>query len=169
MTPSDYINGLSTRLAADGCDPQTQQWGSEPVLVGRRSDFRVRWMATKLHLFVIAAAVPVVTVEAISQFMATTNHYARQNKGGLPGGFQTGVAVFPALISDNVDPAAADWANAQQRNQFACISRPVVVDTSTGTVSQFRRTAVLGGIYSGFLRSKGELYFPATDPNPTGR
>jgi hypothetical protein len=163
MTPSTYLDGLATRLADDNCDPQRQTWDGATVLVARRADFRLRWMASRLHLFVIASTAPEVTLDGIEQFMATATQYARDHKGGLPAGLQTGVAVMPALISDRVEPAAA-WAMEKFRGLFACIQRPTIVDTSTGIVSQWRGVSALGAVFAEHLRRKGELYFPTTRP-----
>lgn len=107
--------------------------GAASVLAGHHSQFRMRWLATRLHLFIIAAVAPVVTVETLSRFTEAAMDYASQNKGGLPAGFQTGVAVFAALISDRVEPDAAAWAS-RQRLKFACVGRPAVIDTGTGQV-----------------------------------
>ncbi len=160
MHPADYLNGLFARLAADGSNPVVQQWGGQSVLVAHRAEFKLRWMATKLHLFVIACEMPEVSVDHIIAFDQTAAQFARDNKGGMPLGFQTGVAVFPALVSARVDPNAGLWAAERQRVNFACMSRPVVVDTSRATVSQFRGSVALGAVYSGYLKAKSAQYFP---------
>lgn len=160
MTPSTYLDALHGRLAADGCNPQLLDWGGRPVLVGRRADFRLRWAATRLHLFVIAAEVPHVTADGMSEFTHAAMAFARANKGGLPLGFQNGLGVFPTLIGEHVQPDAATWVASGQVNSFGCMARPATVDTTTGVVSQFRGTTVLGGLYSGHLRRKGVQYFP---------
>jgi hypothetical protein len=54
--------------------------------------------------------------------------YARDNKGGMPVSFQTGIAAFPALVGEHVQPAAAAWATAKQINEFGCMARPVTID-----------------------------------------
>ena len=166
VVPTDYLEALRVRLADDRCNPQFQPWGAASVLVGHRSQFRMRWLATRLHLFIIAAVAPVVTVETLSRFTEAAMDYARQNKGGLPAGFQTGVAVFPALISDRVEPDAAAWAASRQRLKFACVGRPAVIDTGTGQVSQYRRTPLIGSVYGRYLRTKSALYFPGFNDNP---
>ena len=58
-TITAYIDGVAARLAADGCETRGEDWGGTPVLVGYRSDFRLRWIATTLHLFTIVAPVPI--------------------------------------------------------------------------------------------------------------
>lgn len=160
MTPSAYLDELRGRLAVDGCDPQIRDWSGQSVLVGRRADFRLRWMGTRLHLFVIAAAVQEVAAEMLASFSRSAISYARDNKGGMPVGFQTGIAVFPALVGEHVLPEAAAWAKAKQINEFGCMARPVTIDVTSGVVSQFRGAGVLGGVYAAHLRRKGAVYFP---------
>ncbi|MEV7085987.1 levansucrase [Streptomyces sp. NPDC093085] len=157
---SAYLNGLAERLAADGCTTYQDNWSGAPVLVGRRADFRLRWMATKLHLFTIATAVPVVGISTIAGFTTQSLRYAREKKGGLPVGLQNGVGVFPVLVAEQVDPAALAWAEEKQRNDFACMARPVVVDLSTGRTATFRRRNFIGGGYAGHFIRKGSAYFP---------
>jgi hypothetical protein len=160
LTPEEYVDVVNARLVADGCDPRWESWEG-PVLVGRRSDFKLQWAATNLHLFTVVAAVPQVTLLTAQRFTERAQQYAKDRKGGLPRGFQTGVAVFPALVSDRVDPAALEYAAHSQRVQFACLARPTVVDTATGTVAAYRGNPVLGLLYAGHLRRKSEMYFPA--------
>lgn len=85
--------------------------------------------------------------------------YAKKNKGGLPVGLQTGVAAFPVLVSERVDPAAMAWAEQQQRNRFACFARPVVVDSAQRYVGFYRGKPALGRVYASHLIDKGNRYF----------
>ncbi|MFE3328930.1 levansucrase [Streptomyces sp. NPDC059176] len=162
-----YLELVEHRLAADGCAPRREQWEGGPVLVGRRADFRIRWAATRLHLFTVAATVPVVTVPVIETFTRQVLDHARANKGGLPVGLQTGVAAFPVLVGEWVDPAAMRWAEEQQRNRFACFARPVVVDVSQGRVGYYRGVPLVGRAYASHMLEKAALYFP-WDDRPTG-
>ena len=157
--PQRYLSALAERLAADGCAPRWEQWPGGRVLVGRRADFRIQWAATRLHLFTIAAAVPEIGTATIEGFTRSAQQYAKEHKGGLPRGLQTGIALFPCLVSEKVDPAAQAWAEAMQQMQFAVMARPVVVDATRGVISAFRRGAFLGWIYAPYLRRKLTLYF----------
>ncbi|WP_411083074.1 levansucrase [Streptomyces sp. cmx-18-6] len=158
-----YLGSVERQLAADGCQPRWDQLGGAPVLVGRRADFRMRWMATKLHLFTVAAAVPEITVPVVEDFTSRVLTYAKENKGGLPVGMQTGVAAFPVLVSDRVDPAAMAWAEEKQRNRFAYFARPVVVDTTHRYVGFYSGTPMVGAAYASHLVDKANLYFRAAD------
>ncbi len=155
----EYLASVGSRLATDGCGPRWEDWSGAPVLVGRRADFRLRWMGTRLHLFTIAAAVPEITVATIDTFTAQVQRYAKANKGGLPAGMQTGVAVFPLLVSGRIDPAAMAWAVDRQRVQFACLARPVVADVTRRQVGFHRGRPAIGRLYASHLTDKGESYF----------
>jgi hypothetical protein len=154
-----YIEATAARLTADGCDVRTEDWHGTPVLVGHRSDFRLRWMATKLHLMTVVAPSSAITLSALQGFTNTAFDYAQARKGQWRG-FQSGVAVLPSLVGTHVDPAATAWAQQKQLVRFGSVARPVVVDVTAGTVGCFRRTAALGFVYSGHLRRKLDLYFP---------
>ncbi len=154
-----YLAALADQLAADGCEPRWEQWPGGSVLVGRRADFRLQWLATRLHLFTIAAAVPEITVAAMEGFTRSAQDYAKDHKGGLPPGLQTGIALFPCLVSEKADPSAVAWAQAKQRVQWAVMARPVAVDAAQWSVGAFRRTPAIGWVYSPYLRRKLTLYF----------
>lgn len=154
-----YLGSVERQLADDGCAPRWEDWAGAPVLVGRRADFKVRWAATNLHLFTVVAAVPRITPEVIATYTTQVLTYARKNKGGLPVGLQTGIAAFPVLVSDRVDPAAMAWAEERQRTEFACFARPVVVDTTHHYVGFFRGKPTVGYVYASHLIEKGSRYF----------
>jgi hypothetical protein len=160
---SAYIEATAARLAADGCEVRAENWSGTPVLIGYRSDFRVRWMATRLHLLNVVCPVLTVTATGIEAFTTGAMQYAIDQKGTMRG-FQSGVGVLPCLVGQSVEPAAASWALEKQRLRFACMARPVVVDAVYGSVSCFRGTPVIGAIYAGHFRQKLNLYFP---PSPT--
>ena len=65
-----YVASVGARLAADECRTWWEDWAGVPVLVGRRADFKWRWMGTKLHLFTVAAAVPEITIPIVADIPA---------------------------------------------------------------------------------------------------
>jgi hypothetical protein len=158
-SPEQYLDSLEARLADDGCQPRWEEWPGGRVLIGRRADFRIQWMATRLHLFTVAAAFPEVSVTSVEDFTRSAQRYSVDHKGGLPVGLQTGIAIFPCLVSEHVHPDALAWAEAKQVLQRAVIARPVVVDVARGIIGAFRRTEWKGAIYGAHLRRKISLYF----------
>lgn len=158
--PLDYLSGLELRLRADGCEVATTSLPLGPALVGRRSDFRIRWALTRLHLFTIAAKQEHVTLAAIQHFTHVATEYARRAKGGLLLGLQTGIALFPVMVGQQVERDAVAWACEKQRVEFACLARPVVIHAPTGQSYLFRADAALGLVYNHHLRSRAAAYFP---------
>ncbi|MFC0534122.1 levansucrase [Phytohabitans kaempferiae] len=154
-----YIDATAERLKVDGCEVTTEDWQGTPVLVGHRADFRLRWMATRLHLLTVVAPASAVALSDIEAFTNTALDYALARKGQFRG-LQVGVAVLPALVSTYVDPAALAWAGSKQVVRFGSVARPVGVDTTAGTASYFRGTAMLGAVFAGHLRGKLDAYFP---------
>ncbi|MEU1531445.1 levansucrase [Streptomyces fagopyri] len=157
--PAAYLAALEGRLVADGCSTRWEDWAGAPVLVGRRSDFRLRWMGTKLHLFTVGALVPEITVPVVEGFTEQVMKYAKDTKGGLPVGLQNGIGAFPVLVAARVDPAAVAWAEERQRVKFACMTRPVVVDSTRSYVGMYRGRPVLGRVYASHFIEKGSRYF----------
>jgi hypothetical protein len=74
-------------------------------VVGYQSKFRLRWLATKLHLFTIVACAPAVTAELLQRITAESFSYANNMKGTFRG-LQSGFAVVPAVVSEHVLPDA---------------------------------------------------------------
>ncbi|BCB76179.1 hypothetical protein GCM10022251_68510 [Phytohabitans flavus] len=153
-----YIRATAARLKADGCEVYTEDWSGTPVLVGYRADFRLRWMATKLHLMTVVGPAASVSQQVLEGFTNGAFDYAQTRKGQFRG-LQSGVAVFPCLVGTHVDPAAMAWTQ-RQLLRFGSFARPVAVDVTTGAVATFRRMTMLGFVYSGHLRRKLDLYFP---------
>jgi hypothetical protein len=159
-SPQQYLDSLEAQLADDGCQLRSEEWPGGTVLIGHRSDFRIQWVASRLHLFTIAAAFPEVSVTDVKSFTRSAQRYSMNHKGGLPAGFQTGIAVLPCLVSEHVDPDALAWAGTKRGfSEFAVMARPVVVDVARGVISAFRSTGFVGAIYGPHLRRKISLYF----------
>jgi hypothetical protein len=137
-----------------------------PVLVARTAKFRWAWMATKLHTFVVAAAFPpgTATPDRLDAFMQEAMRFAKANKGGLPVGFQTGVAAVTVAVTEQADDAAHGWAASPHGRKFGVMSFPCLVDATSGRVTRPDRM-VIGGIYSKHLKSVvDDLLAPAARP-----
>ncbi|WP_067421010.1 hypothetical protein, partial [Carbonactinospora thermoautotrophica] len=166
LTPEEYLNVVGNRLHQDGCEPHWEDWAGIRVLVGRRSDFRWEWMASRLHLFVIAAAVPYVQSSTVDGFVSAAVTYAKRQVGELPRGVKNRMAVIVALVSDRVDRTAVenvgkvDLTKAFQATEPDLVARAVVVDTSTGAVGFLRERPARGALFHNHLQEKTRLYFP---------
>ncbi len=154
MTPGEAIERIGWSTHQAGMNPSQQLLYGSPVLVARTSQFRWRWFATRIHTFIVAAAFPAgtATPERLDGFLRAATEYAKANKGGLPRGLQTGVAVIVVAVTESADPAAYSWASAPHGRQFAALPFPVLADASSGQVAMPRRM-ILGGIYKGYFTS----------------
>lgn len=153
MTPDDALARIEQAAGAAGMQPVRVTLGSgRPALAGRTSEFRWRWMATRLHTFLVAAPFPPGTGPAeLDAFIGEATRYAKDNKGGLPRGLQTGVAALVVAVTSGASPAAVEWASEVHGRQFATIPWPVLVDTASGTVTQPQKMK-LGGVYKAYLQ-----------------
>lgn len=158
-TPDAYVEAVRTAMVRDKCEISSAQIGPVQALVGHRSEFRVSWMFTRLHLLTVIAATQAITEAAIRDFVEQVDGYAKATKGQWRG-MQSGVASFAALVATQADDAAKAFAEGKPKMGFAAMVRPAVVDLSTGGVHTFRGSQALGRVYQSYLRDKAELYLP---------
>lgn len=159
-TPNGYVEAVRTAMVQDGCEISSTWVASMETLVGYRSEFRVSWMFTRLHLLTVVAVAEVVTEAAIRDFAEHVDRYAKDTKGQMRG-LQSGVASFAVLVATQVEGGAKAFAEAKPKLGFAAMIRPTVVDLSSGSVHTFRGNQAVGRIYQGYLRKKSELYLPS--------
>jgi hypothetical protein len=154
MTPEEAVGQVAQSTAAAGMDTSWTTLLDTQTLVARTSQFRWRWFATRLHTFVVAAPFPTdtATPDRLDRFLEAATAYAKDNKGGLPRGLQTGVAVIVVAVAGSAEPPAYQWAAAPHGRKFAALPFPVLVDTSTEQVVRPRRM-LLGGVYLSHLKS----------------
>jgi hypothetical protein len=153
MTPHEAIERIAWSTGQAGMNPSQQLLQGSPVLVARTSEFRWRWFATRIHAFLIAApfSAGTATADRLDGFLRAATEYAKANKGGLPRGLQTGVAVIVVAVAESADRAAYEWASSVHGRNFAALPFPVLADASAGQVVMPRRM-VLGGIYKAYFQ-----------------
>lgn len=159
MSADEYTKEIASRLRADGAEVTTESIGDLTTLVGYRSQFRLRWMATRLNLFTIVGTVPLVTVAGLERFTNDAIDYAISQKGQFRG-LQNGVAVIPVLLGERIDPEAATFAKDRLVRRFSAIGWPATVDTTSGHVYKHEGRVLLGGIYASWLRQQTAIALP---------
>ena len=155
MTPAEFLTEAERRLSGASYTVERRALRGGPAVVGQRKPFRPQWFLTQLKTSVVVAAVETVTFAGWQAFAAESFDVAKSIKGGLPTGFQSGVAAVPVLAGVNVDPAA--MAHAAQRPHhewFKGFVLPALVDLSTGAVAQYDGRIVVGAVYAPFLRKQ---------------
>ncbi|WP_329373099.1 hypothetical protein [Streptomyces sp. NBC_01483] len=158
-----YLEALRERLAADGCGVTATTWRDYRVVIGSRSDRKVRWFGTKVELFVLATAVPEVDNASMADFTGWAMDYVKSLRSGLPGA-RNAAMILPALASGSVQPSARDWAAKDARILgTSLIGRPVTVETSASRatrVTMYRGRVMYGGMFTHHVLEKASLYFP---------
>lgn len=153
-------------LSAHGYAVEDAQLAGRPVLVGRRKDFRVRWMLTQLKTTVLVGSTGELTPEVWKAFLAEGFQLASAFKGGLPNGLQSAVGMVAVLSCDTVDPAAAALAEQPApREWFTGIGVAAALDRSSGAVHTHDGRVVVGRVYFPFLRAQRDLVVDALLPD----
>lgn len=156
MSPDEYVNQVANRLGADGAEVSSVSIGGLHSLVGLRSEFRLRWMATHLHLLTIVSVVPLVTGPGLERFASDALDYGISRKGDFRG-FQNGVAVIPVLVGERVDSEAANYAKENIVRRYAAFAWPAAVDTTTLQVHTHQGAVLVGAIYAGWMRQQTKV------------
>jgi hypothetical protein len=137
-----------------GYETEEATVGGRTALVGRRSDFRWRWVATRLHTFVFVFAEPELDEATAEDLTSAAQDYAIKRKGGLPRGFQTGIAAVPVFISESA--ASTAWFEQKPKPRYAALRFPVLADLTSGTLTYFRGRMTIGAVYASHLRGVAE-------------
>ncbi len=153
MSPDNYINDVASRLTADGAEVSKMNIGGLNSLVGHRSQFKMSWMATRLHLFTIVSSVPLVTGPVLEKFASDVLDFAVAQKGQLRG-LQTGIAAIPVLVGERVDADAAAYARDQLVRRYAAFAWPAAVDLTSRQVHTHQGKVSVGGIYAGWMKQQ---------------
>jgi hypothetical protein len=142
----------------------------EPALLGgterptfRRADFRLRWMATRLHTFVFVIDLSAAAAVDVVALAEESRAWARDHKGGLPSGMQTGSAAMPILVVRKVGHLR-DWAESPQPLKWAAPLFPIVVSDSGLEVAYRMQSQRTGIVYEPFLRDMASQLVTPTPP-----
>lgn len=159
MDPVGYQSLVQERLVTSGYTlMSTPPWG----LVGHRKDFRLRWMATTLHLLVHVTTTAHVTADGLAQFTRSALDHAEAAHGQLRG-LQSGVAVIAAVVGESADEDAHAYALREIRKEMAAFAWPVLVDLNAGVRSSHAGSPVIGAVYTSWMRRQIETLLPQPD------
>lgn len=118
----------------------------------RRSDFRISWIATRMHTFVFVVDLTTGSGRAIPDLAHEARQWARDHKDGRPAGLQTGSTAMPVFIVPEVGSERA-WAESPQPAMFAVGLFPILVSNDGRQVAYRRKTQVVGYVYERYRRS----------------
>ena len=152
QTTETVLERLAAVTQQAGMQPRQVVLGGGATLVARTAEFRWRWFATRLHTFVVASVFPdSATRHDLDTFLDKAVSYAIQQKGGLPRGLHTGVAVIAVAVTADGAQAAHEWASEPHGSRFAAFSCPVLVKASSGQIIYGTRK-VLGRVYNSYVQ-----------------
>ena len=157
MEATEVIAALTQRLTQGGYEAENVTIEGRDSLVGRRSDFRWMWFATRLHTFVVVFHIRDLSEDLAEELTSAAQKYAIEHKGGLPRGLQTGTAAVVVFLSDPSWPSVASWFNqSPTQRRFAALRFPVLVELGSGALTYYRGRMTLGWVYAGHLRGVAE-------------
>ena len=163
-TTAQWVAQSAGRLREDGYrDAGRHRIGGYDAVVLRRADFRMQWALTRLHTMVLLASSDAVDAADLEGFGDEARRWAKRNKGGLPRGLQTGIAVLPVLAADEVTPAAVSFAERRPDKDFAAIALPMLVDVRAGRMHAYSGSLIWGAIYRMFLGEQQRLISAGLD------
>jgi hypothetical protein len=126
------------------------------AIVGRRSEFRVRWLMTRLHVLVLVVATDRLTVEIADEIIAAATTEAVHGKPGLPRGLQTGTGVVPVVVANEVDDAVPEYIRTGNDRTFAVVCVPALVQPTASHVVVRGKPQLWGRIYYAHLAQLAE-------------
>jgi hypothetical protein len=159
MDAEHYLAAIRDRMDHGGYHTDTKALQGGAALIGHRSDFRMSWAVTKLHLFVSVKQVRAASRHDLEDFTVETLAYAKRTKGRFRG-FQTGVAAIAILVAHEVESGASLFAESELIRQFSAFAWPVAVDLSTGQRSSHQGNPKIGRLYSGWMRQQISTVLP---------
>lgn len=156
MTPLEYRAAVESRMVAAGYQiQQSDAYG----LIGYRKEFKLRWMASTLHLLVHVTAVPQVTGQGLMEHTQAALEHAKARRGEMRG-LQSGVAVITAVVGETADEAAHDYARREIVKGFAAFAWPTVVDLGAGVRTSHVGRPVIGAVFTPWMRQQIETVLP---------
>lgn len=142
----EYLQAIENRFNKDGFHQHREVVNGLEVTVATAKEFRLSWMATRMHYFGIFGAKDHVTQQDAEKFSQASFELAKRKFTGMRGMMQ-GFASISALASNNVDLAAKQWVEHYQKKHFSSFELPVIIDLSTYETLYCRKKPWFGRIY----------------------
>jgi hypothetical protein len=153
MDLTEYLDRVRATLSARGFEVSRAQVAGRPVIAARRSDFRWRWFAVRLHTSVIVGSFGAADArrDLLDGYLDAASRWAVQHNRGRVHGLQSGTAALAVAVVSGEFGEARAWASTPHGRRFAELAYPVAVDHTGAIVVQPQRM-IVGGIFIPFLR-----------------
>jgi hypothetical protein len=149
--PPAVVGRIEASLRAGGFAVERGSVAGRDTVIARQSQFKLRWMATKLHTFVMVADFGAdASPDVLDRYLTEAVQYSISAKGGAPRGLQTGTCAMTVAVTESAG-GAGGWAVKPHGRRFAAMAFPVLVDVTAGSVSHPQRMAI-GAIYVPYLK-----------------
>ena len=109
--------------------------GGHSATVARRSEFRLRWMASRLDTSVFLVAIGASDFDP-DAFVDSTVSHTVDTRTGRALGLQKGVAAISVVIGDGLPDAVSAWATRARGRRFGALAWPVAADLRARSVVQ---------------------------------
>lgn len=171
MSPEELLERAGEQMRALGWDVALVDPSHARGYVGYLSKFRLRWVASKLHLFVFVVAAPDLTLDALTSITDWSVEHARRQKGVTRQ--QVGVAVALVLVTSTPDPRVRSAVEAGSGpsvrymvdHSFGgdILIERAIVDADTGVVYGDVKRRFWGRIFRPWVRSQMKAVLPLPD------
>jgi len=141
------------RLESDGFRMTTSEFDTGTVPTGYRGEFKWRWAATTLHLFVSVVETPRATTEIVSRSVVDLSELARKGRGGMKS-LQSTRVVVPIVVAGEVDPEAVAMVGKVQYKVAGAAPFPVIDHVSGSQVFACTGRLVWGAIFASWIRAR---------------
>ncbi|MEJ7773739.1 MAG: hypothetical protein WKF72_02925 [Nocardioidaceae bacterium] len=153
-----WTHELAQRLVSVGYREVPVELAGDPtVRAFRRSDFRVSWVFSRLHTFVIVRQTPSAQGRDVAGFSQASLRWAIDHKGGLLRGLQSGVIAYAVTVCDAADQSALDVAARRPDKHFAAFELPVLVHPASANAATYAGTISWGLVYQQFFGEQQRL------------
>ncbi|MDQ1293530.1 MAG: hypothetical protein QG608_1411 [Actinomycetota bacterium] len=131
----------------------TADFTAGTVPLGYRGEFKWRWAATTLHMFVAVVETPRATADVVREATVDLAAHARQLKGGMKA-LQSTRVVVPIVVAASVDPEARALVEKVQYKEAGAAPFPVIDCVGTGQVHACTDRLVWGAVFASWLRAR---------------
>ena len=144
----EYLQATYSRFDKDGFDQHSEVVEGIDVTVAAQKEFRLSWMATRMHYFGIYGAKDHVSLPDAEMFSKACFECAKKSYTGIRG-TMSGFSSISALASISVDLQAKQWVEKYQKKHFSSFEIPVLIDLSTRDTLFCKSKPLWGRIYYG--------------------
>jgi len=159
MDLGDYLQLVHDRFSDDSFQLVQDIISDIEVTIATMQEFRLSWLASKMHYFGVYGLYEEITQPVIERFSLDSFEYAKHNYTGLPRGFQKGFASLSMLASLNVSLEAKNWVEKYSKKHFAAFELPVIVDLSKSEIIYRKKKPLWGRMYYNTFHHFIEKYY----------